>query len=227
VDVWADQTGGAKDAQDNSMNYRVLCFGASITYGAWDEEGGWADRIKRDLHALTVAKQKASKYQFFNLGVGGNTSTDLVERFEAETTARVGEGWNLAFIISIGINDTRIMVGESKPQVPLEVYRRNLETVVAIAKHYSQKILFVGLTPVKDEEVGFKTYMYRQQIVKEYSQAMREIAQQHHLPIVDVYDELLQEPDRQSWYVDRLHPDERGHKWLYERIKPEVLKMLQ
>lgn len=47
---------------------RILIFGDSITYGAWDSEGGWADRLKRWAHQHYLAN--GTKLQVINLGIG-------------------------------------------------------------------------------------------------------------------------------------------------------------
>lgn len=63
---------------------RIYVFGDSITYGAWDTQGGWCDRIKHKLHQLKNDPSYGIKFQMFNLGIDGENSRSLSNRFETE-----------------------------------------------------------------------------------------------------------------------------------------------
>ena len=84
----------------------LLIFGDSITWGAWDEEGGWAQRIK------SFADKKAATLNYDNytsvycLGVSGDNTFDLLKRFETEVRARIDEEEKTLILIEIGINDS-------------------------------------------------------------------------------------------------------------------------
>ena len=65
---------------------KILVFGASITYGAWDLEGGWVDRLKKYCHKFDL--EDKFYYLVENLGISGQISKDILERFELETKAR-------------------------------------------------------------------------------------------------------------------------------------------
>src|SRR4051794_3073952 len=101
---------------------RVLVFGDSITYGKWDELGGWADRLKQYYDAKAIKSQTRDFPNVYNLGISANKTVDLMERFETETKARLEDP--LALVFAIGINDSIIESGSeiSEP----EVYRQQL-----------------------------------------------------------------------------------------------------
>ncbi len=61
---------------------RVLIFGDSITYGAWDTEAGWVERLKREAHRQTIQSEGKSKIQILNLGIGGDSSTKILKRMQ-------------------------------------------------------------------------------------------------------------------------------------------------
>ncbi len=68
----------------------VLVFGDSIAYGAWDEEGGWVERLKRYLHHRTTSY--GEYHLVYNLAVSGETSRGILERLEGEAIKGLGEG---------------------------------------------------------------------------------------------------------------------------------------
>lgn len=67
---------------------RVLVFGASITQGYWDTQGGWVQRLRTHYDKKQIADLTKDNPSVFNLGVSADTTKDILERFEAETKAR-------------------------------------------------------------------------------------------------------------------------------------------
>jgi len=95
---------------------RILVFGDSITYGNWDREGGWVQRLRKFLD-----KRNLTDPDFYcliyNLGISGNDTENLLKRFEFETEQRLKEGEETIFIFAIGINDTQFLHSENSLKV--------------------------------------------------------------------------------------------------------------
>src|SRR5256885_14958417 len=70
-------------------NTRIFIFGDSITWGSSDEEGGWASRVKR----YTDKKMPIPDYwsPVYVLGIPGDTTEDLLNRFDQEIKVRLTE----------------------------------------------------------------------------------------------------------------------------------------
>lgn len=70
---------------------QIFCFGDSITYGAWDvANSGWAQKLRIYLDK----KQEEDDSLYFltyNLGIPGEATDSLVNRFLSETKARIRE----------------------------------------------------------------------------------------------------------------------------------------
>ncbi len=118
-----------------------LVFGDSIVYGAWDKEGGWVQRLRKFL------EEKQEDVLVYNLGVSGDTTDSLLERFQAEAKARLKDSEGV-IIISIGVNDSHLF--KNKNCVPLEKFQQNIKRLVSLSKEISSKVIFVGLTPVDE-----------------------------------------------------------------------------
>ena len=84
---------------------RIFCFGDSITYGKWDAEHcGWVQRLRRFLDKNWEIYGDNLVY---NLGVSGDTTKNLLTRFEFEIEQRLKEEKEEVLIIFyIGINDS-------------------------------------------------------------------------------------------------------------------------
>jgi lysophospholipase L1-like esterase len=211
------------------MNYRVLCFGDSIAYGAWDSEGGWADRLKKSVHQACENGRYPNKYQFYNQSIGGDTSESLLKRIESEITARRSPRWPLLIVIAVGINDSRIDASSGELEVALEKYEENIGKLVQLVKKYTNNIIFVGLTPVLDERTAFKDVIYSNTSIKRYDDVLTRKTEELKLLKVEIYKNAI----KNNIFIDSLrtedglHPDTVGHQWLYEQIKPILFSKIE
>lgn len=199
---------------------RILVFGDSITYGAWDSEGGWVDRLKRWAHQHYLAN--GTKLQVINLGIGGNTSRGILARIEAEIQARHSSSWPFAIILMFGTNDGRVRGGEV--EVPLEEFTENYQKIVEVARRYTDKIIIVGLPPAGKSELNFKNMRYSDRAIQTYEAEIRTIVAHENLPFVDVRPLFNQDG---LFCPDMLHPNDRGHTIIYEAVKAKIDEMLR
>ena len=68
---------------------RILVFGDSITYGAWDKRGGWVQRLREFLDEKNLIDLNKIPVLIYNLGVSGDTTNDALERFEFESKKKI------------------------------------------------------------------------------------------------------------------------------------------
>jgi lysophospholipase L1-like esterase len=211
------------------MSARVLVFGDSVTYGAWDPQGGWADRLKRHLHVTSATSDPKTsggqKFQLLNLGIGSDTSTKVLARVEPEITARYSASWPFVFVLAVGINDSRTTNGAAETEEP--EFRHNIESVIKTFRQHGDKILIVGLTPVAQADLPFKDAVFHQAAIRQYNTALKDIARAERLPFIDLFETALQDPTYMQSLDDGLHPSESGHTFLSDAIKPALMKLLQ
>ncbi|MCX6743407.1 MAG: GDSL-type esterase/lipase family protein, partial [Candidatus Parcubacteria bacterium] len=91
--------------------HRILIFGDSITYGAWDKEGGWVARLRKFVDEKIFADPNYYNI-ILNLGISGNNSTDILRRFEFELQQRIKEEGEIVIIFAFGTNDAQLFNGE-------------------------------------------------------------------------------------------------------------------
>lgn len=210
---------------------RVLIFGDSITFGAWDSRGGWADRLKQAYnkeYQEAVDTDNPSPHQVINLGIGGDTSQGVLARFDTEYRARHSANWPPVFVISIGTNDGRQVLPAGSIQVPAEEYGDNLRLIIQAARKYSDKILLVGLFPLAEEELRFKNYFYSQSTLKQYDTIIGQVAKELSVPKVEIFHEVIGRPDYKTLlFDDGLHPNDAGHKLIYDLVKPQLESLIR
>ena len=181
-----------------------IVFGDSIARGAYDPKiGGWVSHL---------AKLIESNYgdKVYNMGVSGETTSDLLKRLSVEISARNPD----TIIIAIGINDTRQMESGS-PTINIEIFTSNLEKILRICNGFVKNIIFVGITRVDEKVVnpwkdkGF----YYNKIINKYDAIIENFATSHDLIYIPMSDIL-----RDSDLYDGLHPNEIGHKKMFDRV---------
>lgn len=204
----------------------LLIFGSSVTWGAWDKQGGWAQRLK------SFCDNKASESAYDNyttvycLGVSGDNTVDLLTRFDTEVKARIDEEEKTLILIEIGINDSQYILAENKHRVSPEEYRENLLKLIEKSKQHQADLIFVGLTPVdkRVDPIPWKPdHAYRLELVKKYEAILKEICNQYGIPFIEIMSKFL-ETDSKNLLIDGLHPNSDGHQIMYDEVKKYLLK---
>jgi acyl-CoA thioesterase-1 len=202
---------------------RIVVFGDSIAYGAWDTKGGWVERLKSMAHRQTVHSHGENKNQVINLGIGGDTSSGLLARINNEIIARVSASWPFIFIISIGTNDQRSIDG--LPEVDVMQYEKNVIEIIAIAQQYTDKIIILGLPPLGLQVIDFKGQEYSDQRIQEYDTKLASIAGKNGLTYVSLRLEFEKHDTQKLHSYDNLHPNNDGHEIIAATIKPILNNM--
>jgi lysophospholipase L1-like esterase len=110
---------------NNKLNIKTICvFSDSIAWGACDyKRGGWVEKLKVDM-------LKNSDIQVYNFGVCGNTTVNLLDRFQKEADIMNPE----IIIFAIGINDSRYLGGSKVSEVGLEEFKTNISILINQAR---------------------------------------------------------------------------------------------
>lgn len=194
-------------------NDRIVFAGDSVTdMGSVRPVGeGLNDNLGRG-YVRIIESMLATYYPELNIritnsGISGNTSRDLVNRFERDVVALSPDYVS----ICIGINDVWRQFDSpaiSEAAVNISEYRNNLEKMITTVKE-SVKGIFL-LTPYYMEP-NQNDWMRKK--MNEYSDVCRQLAQEYQCILVDfqqAYDHLLQfqHSARIAW--DRVHPNQIG-----------------
>jgi lysophospholipase L1-like esterase len=207
---------------------RVLIFGDSITQGYWDTEGGWVDRLRKYYDEKQVQDLSGDEPTIFNLGVSADNTEGILERIEHETKVRTRHGNLPIVILQIGVNDSSLTGNTA--QVQLEAYKQNLRTAIEKIKPLCSKLIFVGSSACDETKtlpVSWGDYYYSNKAIKQYEDAMREIAEEGKIAFVLVFDRFIAAVNEgRELLPDGLHPNNEGHQVMYEIVKPELVELL-
>jgi len=207
---------------------QIFCFGDSITYGAWDvANSGWAQRLRVYLDK----EQEEDSGLFFltyNLGISGETTDGLVNRFLSETKVRIREDKReeSIFIFAYGANDVAIIPSQNKFSIDAEDFKHNLENVVDQAKKLSNKILILNITPVDEEFTANPVNKDKSRLnkyIEVYNKKIKEITDNKGIYFVDVNSAFMSHDYKSLFSEDGLHPNESGHEIVFN----ELLKVIK
>lgn len=196
----------------------VCVFGDSIAWGAYDPmNGGWVTLLR---NFVEQGWERFNDKSVYNLGICGETTSSLLPRFENEFKAREPE----IVVFAVGTNDSSNWNVGGQPVVPPAEFRHNLDQLTQIARHYTNQIVFVGLTPI-DESITHpfdteNTFELAQ--TQSYNQMILDHCQRQSLTFINLIPILtLKDID------DGVHPNSGGHQKIFAAVQPVIEKMLQ
>jgi len=199
------------------MKYdRIYCFGDSITLGCNDSQGlGWPGRLGRGL------KRNERSLAVYNLGINGDTSSNIAARWRHETEARSRNETGLLFF-AFGFNDASRPT-DGKLQVELQDSIACARELMLAAKSVSD-ILWIGPTPL-DESVNplrteFDTWTTYNDEIAGYDKAYAELAQDLDVDYLRLFPEFVQSERYSAALVsgDGIHPGDDGYAMIAEKI---------
>lgn len=197
----------------------VCIFGASIVWGAIDpEHGGWVGRIRTFLEV-----ERNFEIDVYNLGVSGDTTKELLERFEIECQAREPD----VILISIGINDSQYINDRNNLRTSPEEFRNNIQRLIKLGQKFTSKIIFVGFNPVDESKTmpipWSPEKYYTNENVKEYNNIVKSVSEESKLPFVEIFNEWMKSSYKKL-LEDGLHPNPKGHKKIFETVKDFLIQ---
>lgn len=214
------------------MFIHLIIFGDSVVLGSWDQKcGGWVNRLKTHLHGNDFRIKTNDDfivYSTYNLGIGGNTTSDLIERFDNEIKQRVAENFKRSqhdiVIIVVGANDCSYRRSEDNIRVKPDDFKKNLNSLLNKAHKYTKKVLFIGITKVDESKSSpifwNKTTHYINKNIQQYNKILKNFCKNNNTLFIDMFDIL----DVKEDLLDGLHPNSQGHQKMFERVKDFLLK---
>ena len=208
---------------------RILIFGDSIVWGASDIKGGWVKRFKKFLNR---SNDYGRNFLVYKKGISGNTTIDLLGRLELEIRQLLNEGKNMKdaiIIFAIGINDSQFIYSKNNFRVLFRDFKDNLERLINIAKKFSSKIIFIGLTPVNESKttpiLWDKDKFYKNEYIKKYDAIIKLVCKNNNLFYINIFKEFMKSDYKKMLNrLDGLHPNSKGHQKIFEIVKEILIK---
>jgi lysophospholipase L1-like esterase len=172
---------------------RLAVVGDAFTAGVGDPKAlGWVGRVVARSQSPDLALTA------YNLGVRGDSSADVLERWRDETARRFAPGAEHRLVLNMGHGDVNQGLSTARS-------RLNLANVLDDAAAYSIPTLVVGPPPMLDQPFDER--------LKVVADAQADVCARRHVPFVDCFDPLLHHEQWQSDLAtgDGVHPGQAGY----------------
>jgi lysophospholipase L1-like esterase len=209
---------------------QVFIWGASTVYGSGGGNGGWANMVKQALHEQMFAPGgSGEEYQVYNFGKPG-ADIKFVQDTYAEQLARYRDPGRVVAVISVGLNNTKASGTPGNFVCSPEDYCRDMHNLLAGIKQQADAVLAVGYAAVDESKMPLtnelygKSYFSNERIVL-FNAAFQMVCRQLGVYFVGVYIAPA------LWaahclYQDGLHPNSQGHEQIFQKVMPQIQRVL-
>lgn len=198
---------------------RIVAIGDSLIYGRHDAQGsGWIGRLRKSLETNEPASA------VFNLGIGGNNSSDVLERFDQEVVAREPN----CIIIGVGTNDARRSDGpEGGLEIPLDEYSNNIRLLLRKAANTAKHCVIASVLPVDERKTcPLAGLYYKNEELHGYWAAQKRLCAEAGATFLDFWSTVMKgRGPRRRLFSDGLHLTARGHAVLFEAAEKRIGKL--
>ena len=173
-----------------------------------------------------------------NAGIGGNTTRDARKRFERDVLQHKPK----VIVMQFGINDAAVDVWKkpaaTESRVPLAEYEANLRAMIGEARKQKVRVILMTTNPLRwtskmKEMYGKPPYRPESEdgfdapILAGYNEALRRLAKELDVPLVDVRATYPEFAARHKVTIDQLlldgmHPNDLGHQLTSELLVPAI-----
>ena len=202
-------------------NGKILCIGDSVTdcgrkYPVGEGNDALGSGYVQYLHALIDSRHPEEHIRVINMGIGGNTSRDVRERYVRDALELRPD----YVTVMIGINDIwrrMISVNDRENQISLDEYRESIDwicrkTVGCAEGMFLLSPIFMNTNP--HDEMRTWTETYRQELKKTASG----YANVEYLDIQERFDRYFQHYHYSAMASDAVHPNHVGHMIIADKI---------
>jgi lysophospholipase L1-like esterase len=182
-----------------------ICYiGDSFVGGVGDREIlGWTGRL------TMMSQTSRQEFTHYNLGIRGDTSSDILKRWEIEARARLLPSSINCVVFSFGVNDTIMEYGKVK--VSLVDSMKNAREILGRAK-IRYNVIMIGPPAVDDDRHNLR--------IKAYDEAYATVCKMLKINYLSLFDKL---EEKRGWKKeitsnDGVHPREKGHELLAKYI---------
>lgn len=190
------------------QDIRICFIGDSLVNGAGDSTAlGWAGRL------CASANAGGASVTYYNLGIRGNTSKDILLRWKNECTLRLPDSCDGRVVISCGVNDTVVVNGTLR--MSPEESCANIREILRGAIIY--KVLMVGPPPVEDNDQNKR--------INALSQSFAREAALLNVPYIDLFSALVVDErykrdvsSNEVCHPKGFHPTSKGYSKIAEIV---------
>ncbi|MBY0122716.1 SGNH/GDSL hydrolase family protein [Bacillus sp. S/N-304-OC-R1] len=200
----------------------IVSAGDSLTEGVGDStnRGGYIPYLKDKLeHSKGI-----SEAHFYNFGVKGNRSDQLLTRLDSKKIESAIGKANMV-IVTIGGNDMMKVVRENFSDLNFHafekqrlLYKENLNEVIVKIRDENPNSMIVLVGLYNPFLKWFANINEINQIVDEWNETSKEILGKYPNTYFVEIEDIFQHNAENLLYTDYFHPNDKGYKLIAERV---------
>jgi len=200
----------------------IVCIGDSIVEGEGDDKGlsGWVGR----LSISQLKNKKVGENRVYNLGMGMETSIDLLHRLYSEVLYRKPE----VIILQAAHGDSRHMnnnSGKNEYEIGKKARMRTYYRIFDFLSKSKIKVLIIGLNPVCEIKYKKERVDLYQKHVESTRRGLKRLCKEYNLNFIDPKENIFEDKDLTEFYVDGIHPNAKGYDLMFEKISNKLKEL--
>lgn len=211
---------------------QLFIFGASAAYGVGAGRAGWGDLLKQRLHEKMYSENGVGeKYEAYNFAQPG-ADVAFVMVTARELLKFYRRSGKIIAVISVGGNNSK---AEDRPDnfvSSVEEYEQLMSRLIERMKEDVDEIIIVGSGTVDESKTnpkhnpltGGESYFTNDRRIL-FSHALMKLCNKYDVTFVDV-DVAPDEWKVNYLYADGLHPNQRGHEYIAQKVWQEVDRLI-
>jgi len=196
------------------MNKVICVFGDSVLWG-WGLPFriGWVNLFRN-----YIEDKSNFLINVYDLGIDADTTEDVLRRFDIEANARRPD----MVIFAIGVNDSAYRKTKDRSITKIDVFEKNIYTLIEKARKFTKEIVFVGLCKGSDRETmplpASRTgKCFSKANARAYNKIIKKCCSDKNLLFIDIMDKI-----KDSEFCDGLHPTKEGHEKIFKEVKEKI-----
>ncbi len=183
---------------------RICYIGDSFVNGVGDPYFlGWSGRLS------AMNQNRNQKITHYNLGIRGDTSADILARWEREAEARLPKFSINCAVFSFGLNDT--IIEKKRVKVSLVNSMKNIRLILGRAKA-KYNVVMIGPPAIDNDKHNAR--------IKTYDEAYATVCNMLGVNYLSIFNKLV---DDKEWREEvslnnHSHPTEKGYDMLAKYI---------
>jgi len=157
-----------------------------------------------------------------NAGVGGNTTTQMLARMDADVIARHPR----VVLIMAGLNDAAYVdpgpVARTEPRVPMAEFEKNLTGIVARVRKAGATPVLLTANPMtrayRYQNLGFYQENDMNDGLVPFVDVTRRVARESKTCLADIYADWTTRRDLRTLIPDGIHPNAEGHRLIAAKV---------
>ena len=200
----------------------ILIHGASTAAGWYDmEHAGWANRLHLDaLRANIERPEEAITIQ--NTSIPGNTLLGVMK--DIDRVDRYKKFGSVTAVLAIGLNESKIMKGRSRPLVSLDRFRLALDEYGDYVESRGSEVIYLGTEVLLENTIVTENdNTFEDDLVAEYNDLIERQADKSGSLYVSPKNLFNEVGIENAVAADGYHPNALGHELIYRAIKKQLL----